>query len=514
MTLPPDDPPSTFAPSLRTSVGLNFSAHVVPVLCAAASVPVLTRGLDPDRFGILMLGWTFFGTVGIFDFGLGRSITQVVAEQGAVARPSRLAGIVWLALGATLVVGTLGSVLLAIAAQPLVDSVSELPDTLAVEAHRSIIVLAMATPIVLTATTLRGLLEGFGRFDYASWVRIPVGGLTFLAPVGVILFVPRVDMALASMLVVRVLGWIGMAAFSLRTLPALIRPERPSKQQVRATFRLGGWMTVSNLVTPLLVYFDRLLIGAMISLQAVAYYATPGELATRVLSLPVAVTGVVFTHFAAHHTRRPEAIARVAESSIRLILIGVVPLLLVLIALANPILATWAGAEFADNGTAVLEIFAMGMLFNALAQVPFSLIHGAARPDAAARLHLIEAPLYLAGLAWALPRFGLAGAAVAWSLRAALDALGMFAIAIRVAPSAAASARFARNAGGCSLALLGTAWWLSHVGFPLIGLGVSGTLFIGAAWVHIVRPEWRGLVRARRGLFSAGDAQARPVDGS
>jgi len=38
---------------------------------------------------------------------------------------------------------------------------------------------------------------------------------------------------------------------------------------------------VTNVVSPLLVTFDRFLIGALVSVTAVAYYATPFEVVTK-----------------------------------------------------------------------------------------------------------------------------------------------------------------------------------------------------------------------------------------
>ncbi len=42
-------------------------------------------------------------------------------------------------------------------------------------------------------------------------------------------------------------------------------------------------MTVSNVISPLMFYVDRLVIGAMVSVVAVAYYATPFEVVSRLL---------------------------------------------------------------------------------------------------------------------------------------------------------------------------------------------------------------------------------------
>lgn len=66
-------------------------------------------------------------------------------------------------------------------------------------------------------------------------------------------------------------------------------------------------MTVTNIVGPLMTYMDRFLIGAFISVTAVAYYATPYEVVTKFWLIPSALVGVLFPAFStalAHDRQR------------------------------------------------------------------------------------------------------------------------------------------------------------------------------------------------------------------
>ncbi len=56
-------------------------------------------------------------------------------------------------------------------------------------------------------------------------------------------------------------------------------------------------MTVTNVVGPVMVTMDRFLIGAMISITAVAYYTTPYEMVTKLWLIPAAMVGVMFPAF-------------------------------------------------------------------------------------------------------------------------------------------------------------------------------------------------------------------------
>jgi O-antigen/teichoic acid export membrane protein len=97
-----------------------------------------------------------------------------------------------------------------------------------------------------------------------------------------------------------------------------------------------------------------------------------------------------------------------------------------LAALAPDGMRLWLGTEYAGDSATALRILCAGILINALAQVPYAVLHAAGRPDRSALFHLVELPLHALVL-WLLVRAaGVPGAAIAWGLRATLDALLLF----------------------------------------------------------------------------------------
>ena len=107
------------------------------------------------------------------------------------------------------------------------------------------------------------------------------------------------------------------------------------------------------------------------------------------------------------------------------------PILVLLLAGAHDGLTLWLGEEYAARSGLALQILAVGVLANAVAHVPFGLLQSMGRPDLPAKLHLIELPVQL-GAAWILvSRFGITGAALAWTGRMLLDAALLFLVAAR-----------------------------------------------------------------------------------
>jgi len=96
---------------------------------------------------------------------------------------------------------------------------------------------------------------------------------------------------------------------------------------------------------------------------------------------------------------------------------------------ANAILTWWLGTQFADMATLPMQIMCVGVLFNSLAQFPFSLIQAVGRVKLIAYIHCLELPLYFVLLSALLTNYGIDGAAWAWLIRVFVD----FAVLIFVA---------------------------------------------------------------------------------
>jgi len=173
---------------------------------------------------------------------------------------------------------------------------------------------------------------------------------------------------------------------------------------------------------------DRFVIGALLSVAAVAYYATPYEAITKLWIVPSSIVAVVFPAFSASLIGHPERASLLYDRSVKYVLVALFPIVLVVMLFAPEILNLWLGADFAAHSSTVLRWLAIGVFINSLALVPATLIQGSGRPDATAKVHALELPLYLLAL-WLLIRgHGIEGAAIAWTGRVLLDAIVLFAL--------------------------------------------------------------------------------------
>jgi O-antigen/teichoic acid export membrane protein len=202
--------------------------------------------------------------------------------------------------------------------------------------------------------------------------------------------------------------------------------------KLRELASFAGWVAVSTFISPLLLYLDRFMIGVLLSMTAVTFYAAPYEIVGRLVLISGAVMGALVPALSrlSGEANRAEA-ERLAVRCVVLLVAVLAPAVVLILGTARDGLALWLGPEYAAQSATAMQILAVGLLVNAAAHVPYGLLYSAGRPDLPARFHMIELPIQLV-LAWLLiARFGITGAAIAWSARLIIDAALLFLAAER-----------------------------------------------------------------------------------
>lgn len=413
---------------LARNVGLTLSANLATPLLALAGVPVLIRELGRERFGLLALIWMVIGQSALFDFGIGRAITQHVSQ--ALADGGRdLGRSVWTALTLALALGGAGGALIAALAPTVADSLVTRP-SLQSEALLAFYLLACAMPFIAATSSLSGLLEAHQRFGAVAAINIPTNALTFVGPVLVLEHTHSVAAMAALIAATRVSAAVSFFAVATFTVPDLRRTRGVDRVIARKLFRFSGWLTLSSVTAPILLSMDRFLIATVDSVESLGSYAVPFELAMRTLLIPAAIATVFFPALSHASARDPERMAELASRATRYLVVLLFPVMVVLAIGARPALEAFMGGEFRPQSMTILQILALGVFFNSLARVPLAVLMSAGRTRTIAIIHLLEVPMYLVIAGAMIRQYGIVGAATAWSTRSAID-LALLAMASR-----------------------------------------------------------------------------------
>lgn len=396
------------------------------MLVSIIAIPLLIRGLGIDRFGVLTLAWMVIGYFSLFDLGLGRALTQLVSEKLSSGEEAQIPSLVWTSLALMFILGLLGALVLSMISPWLLHSVLKIPELLKTETQQAFYLLAAAIPIVIITAGLAGILSALQRFDILNAIRIPMGIYSLLAPLLILPFSQSLFLVTVILVLGRLVACGVHVVVCLRVMPALRSSFALRYKDIKPLFYFGSWMTVTNVIGPLMVYLDRFVIGGIASVAAVAYYATPYEMITKLWIIPSAIVGVLFPAFAASYKQDDGRTVQLFVRGTKYVALMLFPVVLVITVFAHEGLQWWLGDDFAWHSTPVLQLLGIGVFINSLAMVFITLILGVGRPELSAKLHLLELPIYLPVLWWAIHNYGIEGAAIAWVGRVALDAVLLF----------------------------------------------------------------------------------------
>ena len=406
--------------SLYNLLGLGL-----PLVVAVFCIPVLIRELGEARFGLLTLIWAVVSYFGLFDLGLGRALTQQLAVALAGDDHKGVGPLVATATVLMAVLGIFAGLLMALLAPWGVGMIQSVPDQQ--EAINSVLLMALAMPAIVLTSGFRGILEARHAFGIINAIRLPMGLFTFLGPVFVVLHGRPSLVWIAAVLVAgRVIACAFHAWYAWRSMPGNHGRLAVHADLLKPLSISGGWLTVSNVISPFMGYVDRFIIGGIVSAAAVAYYTTPQELITKLWIVPGALTTVLFPAFATQVTQGGEQTRQLFDKAVYWLFLVLLPITLTLALFAHEILSAWVGPEFATHSALLMQIFAAGILINCVAHVPFTLIQGAGMPRVTALIHCVELPFFLLLLWWLTSSYGVQGAALAWFARIVVDTLLMF----------------------------------------------------------------------------------------
>ncbi len=406
---------------LRNSL-LNLTGKAVPLILALLLVPYILHGMGTERFGILSLAWAILIYSSVANLGMSQATTTFIAQALQRDEERAVPNLFWTSLVAHAVMGLVGGLLLA-GLVPLLVKALKIPPALLSEATAAFYWLAAAVPALVISSSLNAVLVGVQRFDLVNLVLIPINALNISVPALAVFFHRGLDTAIPLLVLVRVLNGLTLFLCCMAGVAAL-RAHRGTFQSalLRPLLTYGGWVALGTLLASAMLASDRLFVGSLISLAAVAYFSAPYEIVTKMWIVPSAVSQALFPAFASLHSAGRQADCReiyLRWSQILLLLLVLISG--VCIGYAEPLLTLWLGSDFAQQGTVVMQLLALGTLANSLAFIPYQLLYGIERPDVSTKILLLQLPLYFL-LMWVLAYyFGLAGAGLAWSLRALVD---------------------------------------------------------------------------------------------
>lgn len=409
---------------LTKNILFNFIGLGLPMVVAVFTIPLLIRTLGTERFGILTLLWIVIGYASLFDLGIGRALTQQLSAR-LVKDPESAPLLVWTALFGLSILGLAGGIIIYLASPWLIHHPLHVPANFSLDTLHAFYIMAVSLPCIIATDGVRGVLESHQQFFLVNIVRIPMGIFTFAGPLIAVTIHNSLSFIAIFLAVGKILNFLLYFYFCFRVMPRLRHRIIFNREDIAPLFKMGGWTTVSNVISPLIGYLDRFFIAG-ISLTAVAYYTTPNEMITKLWLIPGAITAVFFPEFAATYISNKQNLNAYFLKAIKYIFLILFPIILFVFCFSYQILDLWLGDTFAIESYRVLQLLALGVLINSTGQVPFCLIQATGRAHLTAKILTLELPCYFLAMLIGIKYGNIEIIAFIWLLRMILDTALMF----------------------------------------------------------------------------------------
>lgn len=397
----------------------NLGGFIIPTLVAIPSLGLLARYLGTEKFGLFTLAFAILGYASIFDAGLTRAVIREIAINRDSEEEQRK-----IMSTSTVSIGVLGCVaaLFIYITIPSVQSLLNISEVNSSDTELAFKILALSIPVFLLNQVWLAYLEGHELFANINIQRIISNSCIAGLPTIFILYSPSLTMAIIGLLFGRLISLFISFLFCRKiiTQSGLLFDQSIFKRLIK----FGGWMTVSNIISPIMVYFDRFIISNMLGANQVAYYTAPSEGISRALNVPGALARALFPKLSSATSKTEKnhlekvSYLLIASVCLSMIMLGFV--------YAKEIMVIWMGDEYIGEPVVILKILLIGFFFNALSQIPFAKIQAAGRSHVTAILHLIEVVPYLVLMYILLHFYFLSGVAIAWVVRVIIDFFALY----------------------------------------------------------------------------------------
>ena len=410
----------------------TVGAQLAGAVATVAATPYLVRELGVAPYGILLATIVLAGQLTPLQLGVPAATVRLLAACRGRGDPRGQAAILRsLFLLAAAVTVLAGLVFSGVAPWVWRHSFGDSGDLMlqARAALPAAAALVMAQPLVAIS---QAALMGEERFGAVSAIRAVHGIARIALTVAVVALGGGVAAALWAQagtdLVIAAAAAVGARS---RARPAVGAAEVSGATRQLAV--LGIPFAAVDGLSALLVDGEKLVLGMMRSAADITYYLVPFNAALRLTVLTTALSSVLVPRIsatAAAGDRR--AAGALIHRANRLTAVAMTFVLAPLAALAPELLTLWMGADFAREAAPAARIILVALFATTAANAAHAALRAVARPSLLTALYAAELVVHAAVVLVSIRYWGIVGAALAWGIRAAVDAVAQRVLAARV----------------------------------------------------------------------------------
>jgi O-antigen/teichoic acid export membrane protein len=508
LPLPEKRIPSTAGMTTKVVKGSMWTlgGSVLPLAVSFISTPFIIRFLGSEAYGVLILVGLIPAYFSFADFGMSVASTKFAAEAYGEGDEKKEAEFVWAATAIAALSALVIAVPLFILSYPIVQ-ILNVPEDLLAQASIGLKITSGGFFVGILASVLNSPMLARLRMDM-NMLTSAVPKILLAAVTPVILYFGGHIIGAVSWAFAVSLGTFALVVyFSARLLPRLLVPAL-NRDLIRPLVKFGGATFIAVVAMMFLGNVEKFFLTKMVSVQALAYYSIAFTFANMATFFSQAMLQSLIPAFSQMNSveKRP-VFDDLFNRAMRLTLAWAIPVTAFLVIVAKPFFSLWINEEFGRESSGPLYLLCIGFLFGLLSFVPMASMTAFGRQDVFVKLYWIELPLFALLVAPLVYYYGAIGAALAWSIRIAVDSVLLRKLSKSITHH---SFRLADHIPFMilSAAVLGPAILFSIFGelhflwISLIG-SISFMVYAAVTWRFFLRDEEKAWLQAfRRKLLS------------
>ena len=370
------------APDRRTRLSRNLVAN----LLRFASIigisfflsPFIVQKLGTTGYGVWTLIAGLTGYLGLLDLGVRQSVNKFVSQHHAVGEHEDSSQIVSAALKLYLYAGAV-ALLLSIVLMWLAPVVFNIPAELAKDARAVILLSGISVGFSLVCGVFGGVVSGVQRFDVQCGLDV---GFSLLRAAGVVV-VLLLGWGLIGMAVVHLLAAIvNLLAYRLAAGSLYAQLQVSLSASLRPQFkRISGFAAgffAIHVLSTIAFQSDNIVIGVVLPIEAVGFYAIAATLIKQSNSLTEALAHLMMPRISAMASRG-DAVGDDILRSARIATLLISSIAVTFLLRGESFIALWMRPSIAAESGPVLGILSVVLWLGAVRAIVFNSVAGLGR---------------------------------------------------------------------------------------------------------------------------------------
>jgi O-antigen/teichoic acid export membrane protein len=354
-------PPAGGGRMLR-NVFSNWVATAAMALLGFFMAPIVVRGLGDAAYGSWVLLNSLVGYLGLLDLGVRSAVTRYIARSHTTGDNATARGITSTALavfGAT----ALACLLVSVGVAWHIERFFNLPLELQADAKVAAIIAGATIAASLLSGVFGGIVVGVQRFDLSNAAEVAIGLLRAAAVLWALNAGGGLVGVAAAQLFAALLRLAIEIALAYRLYPAAVLPlARPSSRWLRLILTFGLANFLLQLSGQITLYSDSVIIGAILPVGMVTYFAIAGNLASYTRSIIGGISYVIFPLASALDARgdRPGVVDTLLRGG-RVATLVVLPVACTFLVRGAEFIDLWMGPSYGPRSGPVLQVLAFSI---------------------------------------------------------------------------------------------------------------------------------------------------------